>query len=67
MRRDGDIKVIGEDRMCFYVDPHTLEPRSCGCYDAWAHTDPEPPQISASEWQSRRNAQWRHAETTRKP
>lgn len=56
MTNSTDIKVIGEDRMCFRVDPVTLEPRSTGCYDAWAFSDPEPvPSMSVGEWNRRRN------------
>jgi hypothetical protein len=57
MKKENDIKVIGEDRMCFYVDPVTLGPRSCGSYDAWAFSDPENvPSMSVDEWNLRRNA-----------
>ena len=39
--------------MCFYVDAETLEPLSCGVYDAY--TDPMPvPTIEYSEWLNRR-------------
>lgn len=66
MRRAGDIKVIGVDRMCFYVAPVTLEPRSCGCYDAWAHTHSEPPEMSSGEW-SRLRADLRDGDIKEKP
>lgn len=58
-RYAGNIKVVGEDLMCFPADPKTLEPLGTGCYDPWAWKDPEPAveTISLSEWQRRRNAQ----------
>lgn len=52
------IKVIGEDRMCFRVDADTLEPLSCGCYDAYAFSDPEPVEsMSVSSWNAARYEQ----------
>lgn len=38
----GKIKVVGEDLMCFPINPETLEATSCGCYDPYAWTDPDP-------------------------
>jgi hypothetical protein len=53
-----DIKVICEDRMCFKVDPVTLDPRSCGYYDAYAFSDPEDvPSMSHAEWCLKRSQQ----------
>jgi hypothetical protein len=50
------IKVIGEDLMCFRVRKGSLEPISCGCYDPWAWSDPEPGEkMSANEWSVLRN------------
>lgn len=54
--KNGDIKVVGEDRMCFYVDPVNLTARGCACYDAWAHTHPEPSQMSVGKWNLARAA-----------
>lgn len=56
----GKIKVIGSDRMCFPVDPKTLEALACSIYDAYAYTDPDTDPvetISFGEWTTRRNAQ----------
>jgi hypothetical protein len=51
------IKVIGEDRMCFWVDAATLEPAGCGSFDPWAFSDPERvPSMDANEWNARRYA-----------
>lgn len=58
----GKVKVVGEDYMCFPASVTTLAPLSCGCYDphAWSDPDPDPLEtISISEWQRRRNEQWR--------
>lgn len=51
------IKVVGVDLMCFAVDPETLEPLGCGCYDPWAWSDPESAAetITVAEWQRRRD------------
>lgn len=54
-KRPGDIKVRGDNRMCFWVDPKTLEPRGCEMYDAHAFSDPEPvPTMSYSQWVQKR-------------
>ena len=46
------IRVIGVDMMCFLVDAETLKPLSCGVYDPWAWSDPEPgEQMSVAEWE----------------
>lgn len=56
---DGRIKVIGEDRMCFWVDAKTLEPLGCGSFDTWAFSDPEKvPTMHANEWSAQRYARW---------
>ena len=55
----GKIKVVGEDRMCFPADPLTLQALSCGCYDPFALSDPDPEPletISLGEWSRRRAA-----------
>ena len=52
----GKIKVVGEDLLCFPVNPITLEAESCGCFDSYAFTapDPEPDEtIHFTEWWSR--------------
>lgn len=52
------IKVVGVDLMCFPAHPKTLEPRSCGCYDPYAFSDPDPEPIETigvAEWQRRRD------------
>ena len=49
----GKIKVVGEDMMCFPVHAATLEPLSCGCYDPYAWSDPDPEAIETigtMEW-----------------
>ncbi len=53
----GKIKVVCDDLMCFPVDPKTFEAISCGSYDAYAITDPDPEPletIGTGEWYSRR-------------
>ena len=58
----GKIKVVCLDKMCFPVNPVTLEATSCGCYDpyAWSDPDPEPLEtISVDEWNARSNKLWR--------
>lgn len=55
----GMVKVVGVDLQCFPVDPKTLEPKSCGCYDPWAWTDPDPTPVETihiHEWWARRQA-----------
>jgi len=48
----GCIIVRCVDRMTFPVDPATLEPLACSCYDAHCYSDPEPaPLMSCSEWE----------------
>lgn len=55
-KQPGDIKVVGEDRMCFWADPVSLEPRGVSRYDAYAFSDPEPvPTISFGEYCVQRN------------
>ena len=49
------IKVVGNDRMFFWVDANTLEPLGLSSFDPWAFSDPElVTTMSESEWQSRR-------------
>jgi hypothetical protein len=50
------IKVIGPDKMCFAVDPQTLEPVSGSVYDPYASRfrDGAVEVISAAEWSRRR-------------
>ncbi len=52
----GLIKVIGPDKMCFAVDPQTLEPVSGSVYDPYASRfrDGAVEVISAAEWSRRR-------------
>jgi len=53
----GKIKVVCGDLMCFPVHAKTLEPLSCGCYDPYAWSDPDPEPISTigiGEWQDKR-------------
>lgn len=54
----GKIKVRCEDRMCFAVNPKTLEPLACSTYDAYAFSDPdrEPLEtIDYGEWCRRKD------------
>jgi hypothetical protein len=37
----GKIKVVAGDKMCFPVNPETLEPLACSLYDPYAWSDPE--------------------------
>jgi|LakMenE18May11ns_1017448.scaffolds.fasta_scaffold9906079_7 hypothetical protein len=52
----GLIKVIGPDKMCFAVDPQTLEPVSRSVYDPYASRfrDGAIEVISTAEWSRRR-------------
>lgn len=45
------------DRMCFPVDPKTLEPLRASCYDAYCFSDPEPgvTYIELSDWNLRKS------------
>lgn len=56
----GKIKVVGADRMCFPVDPKTLEALSTESYDPYPHLQGQGAReiISYSEWQLRRNRQF---------
>ncbi|QWL64891.1 hypothetical protein [Aeromonas jandaei] len=53
------IKVVADDKMCFPVDPKTLEPVTSSIYDpyAWSDPDPEPLEtITISELYRRQDA-----------
>jgi hypothetical protein len=53
------IKVIGEDRMCFWVDAKTLEPERASYFDPWVFSDPEDvPTMHVNEWKKRRYDRW---------
>lgn len=53
----GKVKVVGADLLCFPVDPVTMEPLSCGCYDPWVWKDPDPIEtIDVTTWQLRLNS-----------
>lgn len=52
----GKIKVVGEDLMCFPVDPETLQPMGVSYYDPYVFTDLEPEPIETitlEEWNRR--------------
>lgn len=52
----GKIKVVGCDRLCFPVNPKTLEADNCGCYDPYPYDDDEPIEIiGVDEWNIRCN------------
>jgi len=54
----GKIKVVGSDKMCFPVNPETLEPLACSSYDpyAWSNPEKEPIEtISIEEYWQRKN------------
>lgn len=57
---EGKIKVVGEDKMCFPVDPVTLEPLATSCYDPYPlsprNMDGAVEIIGVDEWSIRRNA-----------
>lgn len=57
---EGKIKVVGEDKMCFAVDPITLEPLATSSYDPYPlssrNMDGAVEIISTGEWNTRRNA-----------
>jgi len=48
------------DRTVFEINPDTLEPKSCGSYDAYCFIDPEPDviYIEHNDWVLLRNKQW---------
>lgn len=52
-----NIRVINTDKMCFEIDPITLEPKSCSVYDPYAHIDPRNGKykytMSIAEWNLR--------------
>ncbi len=55
-RYEGKIKVVCNDLTCFSVDPETLQPIGCGCYDPWAWNYPEDDPIetiTSEEWYKR--------------
>lgn len=50
-----DIYVRCPDRMCFWANAITLEPKACSVYDAFAFTDPLPvPTLELHEWSDQR-------------
>lgn len=55
---EGKIKVVGADRMCFPVDPKTLEALATECFDPYPNLQGQGAKeiISYSEWLRRRNA-----------
>lgn len=51
----GFIRVIGEDKMCFWAEPGALRPVSTGAYDPWAISDPlKCKSMSLAQWQAER-------------
>lgn len=45
------VRVIGEDKMCFWADAETLEPLTAGCFDPWCVSDPLPcMSMSVTAW-----------------
>lgn len=53
------IKVLGEDRMCFWVDAKTLEPEQSSYFDPWAFSDPEDVRsMHVNEWSTLRYNKW---------
>lgn len=55
---EGKIKVVGEDKMCFWVDPITLEPFGVSSYEPhpFLNSAGAAEIISTGEWDTRRNA-----------
>lgn len=55
---EGKIKVVGEDKMCFWVDPITLEPFSVSSYEPhpFLNSAGAVEIISVDELTTRRNA-----------
>lgn len=55
---EGKIKVVGEDKMCFWVDPITLEPFGVSSYEPhpFLNSAGAAEIISTGEWNTRRNA-----------
>lgn len=50
-RYPGCLLVICEGRMVFPVDPVTLEPLACTCYDHWCLSEPDQqPRMGYAEW-----------------
>lgn len=53
----GKIKVVCCDKLCFPVNPKTLEADACGCYDPYPYDDDEPVEIIGDgEWNVRCSA-----------
>lgn len=51
----GHVRVVSNDKMCFWVEPGTYEPLTNGCYDPWCVASPLPCEnISLSAWQDAR-------------
>ena len=48
------------DRTVFPINRETLDPISCGCYDAYCYSDPrsDVDYMEHSEWCRERNKKW---------
>lgn len=48
------------DKTVFPIDRFTYEPLSCGWYDAYCFTDPDPAvdYMSKTEWDSKQQLRW---------
>ncbi|MDX9695406.1 MAG: hypothetical protein RBT49_06410 [Bacteroidales bacterium] len=59
-RYEGKIKVVCSDKMCFPIDPKTLEAVGCSFYDPWGnqYSDGAIEIISHGEWCNRLNKKW---------
>jgi len=50
----GKIKVVCPDKMCFPVDPQTLDALSTGCYDPYPYQEEDALEvISVGVWNAR--------------
>lgn len=51
----GHIRIRCEDKVCFWIDPETLEPQGVSVYDTWCFSDPLPCRhMSYAEWTQKR-------------
>lgn len=49
-----------EDKMCFPINPITLDPVGVSCYDPWCFSDPKPDTIyhEFSYWSNKRTEKY---------
>ncbi len=55
----GHIRVVSNDKICFWVEPITYEPVTIGSFDLECFSDPlNCETISLSEWQDYRSTKF---------